>query len=141
MGTAAFANIAIGLRPSLLFDLLPAPEPFVPYTAAKLVESPVLLGVTALAFVVLRARLTPKATTSLDTDVVYRELPVWLAPRLRPRVGSLMASLPRPALAAVPTALRRAVPGPGGPVAPGWLLGGSVAGAMVFVLALTVAVR
>jgi multicomponent Na+:H+ antiporter subunit D len=141
MGIAAFANIAIGLRPSLLFDLLPTPESFVPYTATKLVESTILLGVTALAFVVLRVRLTPKATTSLDTDVVYRELPVWLAPRLRPLVGSLLASRPRPALAAVPAALRRAVPSRGGPVAPGWLLGGSVAGAMVFVLALTVAVR
>lgn len=142
MGIGACANIAIGLRPSLLFDLLPAPEPFVPYTATKLVESTVLLGVTALAFVVLRARLTPKATTSLDTDVVYRELPVWLAPRLRPLLGAAVAALPRPAFPAVPDAWRRgAVPGFGGTVAPGWLLGGSVAGAMVFVLALTVAVR
>lgn len=142
MGIGACANIAIGLRPSLLFDLLPAPEPFVPYTATKLVESTVLLGVTALAFVVLRARLTPKATTSLDTDVVYRELPVWLAPRLRPLLGAAVAALPRPTFPAVPDAWRReAVPGFGGTVAPGWLLGGSVAGAMVFVLALTVAVR
>jgi len=141
MGVAAFANIAIGLRPSLLFDLLPAPEPFVPYTAGKLVESTVLLGVTAIAFVALRARLAPKATTSLDTDVVYRELPAWLGPRLRPRVDVAVASLPRPAFPTVPAPWRRgALPELGGTVAPGWLLGGTIAGAMVFVLALTVVV-
>jgi multicomponent Na+:H+ antiporter subunit D len=141
MGVAAIANVAIGLRPSLLFDLLPAPEPFVPYTAGKLVESTVLLAVTAIAFVVLRARLAPKATTSLDTDVVYRELPVWLGPRLRPRVGAAVASLPRPAFPTVPAVWRRgALPGLGGTVAPGWVLGGTIAGAMVFVLALTVVV-
>jgi multicomponent Na+:H+ antiporter subunit D len=140
MGVAAFANIAIGLRPSLLFDLLPAPEPFVPYTAAKLVESTTLLGVTAIAFVVLRARLAPKATTSLDADVVYRELPVWLGSR-RPRLGSLVGSLPRPTFPAMGETWRGAVQQLGGPVAPGWLLGGTIAGAMVFVLALTVVVR
>jgi multicomponent Na+:H+ antiporter subunit D len=141
MGVAAIANVAIGLRPTLLFDLLPAPEPFVPYTASKLVESTVLLAVTAIAFVVLRARLAPKATTSLDTDVVYRELPVWLGPRLRPRVGAAVASLPRPAFPTVPAVWRRgALPGLGGTVAPGWVLGGTIAGAMVFVLALTVVV-
>ncbi|HSM66661.1 MAG TPA: proton-conducting transporter membrane subunit [Ilumatobacteraceae bacterium] len=141
MGVAANANVAIGLRPTLLFDLLPAPESFVPYTAGKLVESTVLLGVTAIAFVVLRARLTPKANTSLDTDVVYRELPVWLGPRLRPRVGAAVASLPRPAFPTVPAVWRRgALPGLGGTVAPGWVLGGTIAGAMVFVLALTVVV-
>jgi multicomponent Na+:H+ antiporter subunit D len=141
MGVAAIANVAIGLRPTLLFDLLPAPELFVPYTASKLVESTVLLAVTAIAFVVLRARLAPKATTSLDTDVVYRELPVWLGPRLRPRVGAAVASLPRPAFPTVPVVWRRgALPGLGGTVAPGWVLGGTIAGAMVFVLALTVVV-
>jgi multicomponent Na+:H+ antiporter subunit D len=141
MGVAAIANVAIGLRPTLLFDLLPAPELFVPYTASKLVESTVLLAVTAIAFVVLRARLAPKATTSLDTDVVYRELPVWLGPRLRPRVGAAVASLPRPAFPTVRAVWRRgALPGLGGTVAPGWVLGGTIAGAMVFVLALTVVV-
>ncbi|HSL75245.1 MAG TPA: proton-conducting transporter membrane subunit [Ilumatobacteraceae bacterium] len=141
MGVAAVANLAIGLRPSLLFDLLPAPEPFVPYTAGKLVESTVLLGVTAIAFVLLRARFTPKATTSLDADVVYRELPVWLGAHRRRRVGALVGTLPRPTFPAVPAAVRRAVPSLAGPVAPGWVLGGTIAGAMVFVLALTVVAR
>lgn len=137
MGVAAVANVAIGVRPSLLFDLLPTTETFVPYTAGKLVESTALLAFTAIGFVLLRGRLTAKATISLDTDVVYRELPVALAPRVRRGV----ATFPRPSLPSLPHPLRGR-PWPfGGPVAPGWLLGGTVAGAMVLVLAVTVVVR
>lgn len=138
MGLAAAANVAIGLRPSLLFDLLPAEESFVPYTAAKLVESTALLGLTAIGFVLLRSRLGAKATTNLDTDVIYREVPHALAPRLRRATGHLT----RPALPTLPDLVRRRrAPLTPGPVAPGWLLGGTVAGAMVLVLAVTVVVR
>jgi multicomponent Na+:H+ antiporter subunit D len=136
MGVAAAANVAIGVRPALLFDLLPADETFVAYTGSKLVESTVLLGFTALGFVLLRSRLGIKATTNLDTDVVYRELPAALAPRARRMVAEL-PHVPRPA---IPTFPRRA-PAAAGSVAPGWMLGGTVAGAMVLVLALTVVVR
>jgi multicomponent Na+:H+ antiporter subunit D len=104
MGVAAAANVAIGVRPALLFDLLPADETFVAYTGSKLVESTVLLGFTALGFVLLRSRLGIKATTNLDTDVVYRELPAALAPRARRMVAEL-PHVPRPA---IPTFPRRA---------------------------------
>jgi multicomponent Na+:H+ antiporter subunit D len=135
MGLAAVANVAIGVRPALLFDLLPAGETFIAYTGSKLVEATVLLSFTALGFGLLRARIGVKATTNLDTDVVYRELPAALAPRAR-RIGERLPQLPRPELA---TLVQRPSTAPG-PVAPGWLLGGTIAGAMVVVLALTVMV-
>jgi multicomponent Na+:H+ antiporter subunit D len=138
MGLAAAANVAIGLRPSLLFDLLPTDETYAPYTAAKLVESTALLGFTAIGFVLLRSRLGAKATTNLDTDVIYRELPAALAPRMR----RLVEALPQPVLPRLPDRVRRrGLPLVPGPVAPGWLLSGTVAGAMVLVLAVTVVVR
>ena len=91
----------------------------------------------------MRARLAPKATTSLDTDAIYREVPDALHPRLR-RVAISATSAGsaestdsdarprrwRPALGAL--APERFAPGP---VAPGWLLGSTIAGAMVIVLA------
>jgi multicomponent Na+:H+ antiporter subunit D len=135
MGLAAAANVAIGVRPSLLFELLPTDETFVAYTAGKLVESTALLVSTAVGFVLLRSRLGAKATTNLDTDVVYRELPVALAPHVRKLAGRV----PHLAWPQLPNPVRR--PGVHGPVAPGWLMGSTVAGAMVLVLALTVVGR
>lgn len=140
MGLAAAANIAIGVHPSLLFRLLPTDEAFVPYTAGKLVESTALLALTAVGFVLVRSRLGAKAATNLDADVVYREIPAAVGPRLR----GAAARVPRPTLPRIPDVVRREVvrrPAPGGPVAPGWLMGSTVAGAMVLVLALTVVAR
>lgn len=134
MGLAAVANVGIGLRPSLLFQLLPTEETFVAYTATKLVESTTLLALTAVGFVLLRSRLGAKATTSLDADVVYRELPAQLAPRMR-QIADGSPQVPRPR-----ARLRRAPSAPG-PVAPGWMLGGTVAGSMVLVLTVTLVVR
>jgi len=134
MGIAAAANIAIGLRPQILYDLLPAAETFQPFTAIKIAESFALLTATALAFFWWRGRLTAKATTTVDADLLQRELPqayrTWATqqrflnlPKLRPTVKII--ALAQTALTAR-TAARA--------VAPGWMIGGSVAGAMVLIL-------
>ncbi len=140
MGAAAIANVAIGVRPRLLFDLLPTAETFSVYTGAKVAESFALLAATTAGVWLLRARLVPKATTSLDTDALYRELPHALGPRIRriatvatPTQSTESGARPqwwRPTLGAL--APERFAPGP---VAPGWLLGSTIAGAMVIVLA------
>jgi multicomponent Na+:H+ antiporter subunit D len=137
MALAAVANVAMGVRPAVLFDLLPNDETFQPYTAAKITESLALLTATAVGFMVLRARLTTKAVTNLDVDVLYRDIPA----TIRPRLASLTATRPTDSL--VPRLFnlpRRAldVVVPKGVVAPGWLIGGSVAAGLVLVLSLVV---
>lgn len=134
MGVAAAANIAIGVRPGLLFDRLPTVETFNAYTGAKLAESFALLAATTAGVWLLRSRLAPKATTSLDTDAVYRELPTRLRARFAAETTAPDTTPDRvwswPNLGA--WAPERFAPGP---VAPGWLLGSTIAGAMVLVLA------
>lgn len=134
MGVAAAANIAIGVRPGLLFDRLPTVETFNAYTGAKLAESFALLAATTAGVWLLRSRLAPKATTSLDTDTVYRELPTRLRARFAAETTAPDTTPDRvwswPNLGA--WAPERFAPGP---VAPGWLLGSTIAGAMVLVLA------
>jgi len=134
MGIAAAANIAIGLRPHLLYDLLPAAETFQPFTATKIAESFALLGATAIAFLMWRSRLTAKATTTLDADLIQRELPVayqtWAAKHQLPRLPKFQPVTQLITYAQTGLAARAA----GRAVAPGWIIGGSVAGAMVLVL-------
>lgn len=131
MGLAAAANIAIGVRPALLYDLMPTAVTFEPYTVKKLVEATILLGFTAVGFWLLRARLAPAAKFSLDTDWVYRELPGRLATAVR---TDGERRLPRPDLPDLPS-----MPAPPTrPVIPSWVLGGAIVGAMVLVLAVSV---
>lgn len=153
MGIAAAANLALGLRPSLLFDLLPTPESFAPFTVAKIAESTALLAATAVGFLLWRYRLignTTKVgtpTTSMDTDAVYRELPAAFAARRSSTQAAPEASPSQSQpIRAVLTergqpllARARSVVSTSGPVAPGWLIGGSVAGAMVLVLTVILA--
>ena len=143
MGAGAVANVAIGVRPRLLLDRLPTTEAFNAYTSAKVIESTALLAATMLGVWLMRSRLVPKAITNLDTDVVYRELPMALAPRLR----RLAADIGRPDRIRRPQihtadlgalAPERLAPGP---VAPGWLLGATIAGTMVLVLGTAVVMR
>lgn len=136
MGLAAAANIALGVAPGLLYDRLPGPVSFQPYTMAKVTEAAMLLAFTAVGYALLRTHLAPKHVSSLDTDWVYRELAATAAPRVR-------AALDRPRSVPSPAGAwrRRGVPRehrPTGPVAPGWVLGSTVAAAMVLVLAVSV---
>lgn len=137
MGVAAIANIAIGVRPGLLFDRLPTAEAFNAYTGAKLAESFALLAATTAGVWLLRSRLAPKATTSLDTDAFYRELPARLRTRFATEAApGTVSDAPADRVWRWPSlgawAPERFAPGP---VAPGWLLGSTIAAAMVLVLA------
>lgn len=136
---AAVANLAIGVRPQLLFGLLPAPESFTPFTAAKITESLALLCATGCAFWLWRSRLGPKATTTLDLDVVQRELPRAVRARLTNRPRRVVPAAITSTLGLTRSGLSRIseVRAVATNVAPGWLIGGSVAGAMVMIMGVT----
>ncbi len=77
MGLAAALCLLIGLFPAPLYDLLPYPVDFQPYTTAHVITSLQLLLWAALAFCVLiRTGLYPQETpsTNLDSDWIYRRL-------------------------------------------------------------------
>ena len=82
MGIAAFLCIGIGVYPRPLYQLLPYPVDYVPYTTTHVITQLQLLLFSALAFAVLKRTgiypLELKAT-NLDTDWFYRGLPklVW----------------------------------------------------------------
>jgi multicomponent Na+:H+ antiporter subunit D len=78
MGGAAALNLAIGVYPELLYGLLPFDEIYEVYTLGKVVETLQLLLFTGLLFWLLLARLQAKDKLNLDTDWVYRRLPILL---------------------------------------------------------------
>lgn len=72
MVVSAALNVAVGLYPALLYDLLPFAVEYDPYTLAKVVEKSQILLFTALASWVLIDRLHAEPKISLDTDLAYR---------------------------------------------------------------------
>ena len=72
MGLAALACVLIGVFPGLLYQLLPNPMDYVPYTLPHVTSTLGMLGFTALGFFLLLKHLDPKPTISLDTDWFYR---------------------------------------------------------------------
>ncbi|MFI2599542.1 Na(+)/H(+) antiporter subunit D [Streptomyces sp. NPDC018693] len=97
MTLAALICVGIGVAPNLLYELLPYPVDYVPYTTAHVINQLQLLLLASMAFTVLvRTGLYPPELRSvnLDTDVVYRRLlpRTWQAltravPRLRRSVA------------------------------------------------------
>ncbi|MGE4610498.1 MAG: Na(+)/H(+) antiporter subunit D [Paracoccaceae bacterium] len=82
MGIAAIFCVGIGVFPGLLYNILPYPVDFQPYTATHIVESLGILMFTLLAFVLFLKYLDPENTISVDTDWFYRrgaKLFVWFA--------------------------------------------------------------
>ncbi|OUS08228.1 Na(+)/H(+) antiporter subunit D [Rhodobacterales bacterium 52_120_T64] len=82
MGIAAIFCVGIGVFPGLLYDLLPYPVEFKPYTATHIIESLGILMFTLLAFVLFLKYLDPENTISVDTDWFYRRgarLFIWFA--------------------------------------------------------------
>ena len=73
MGLAAVACIAIGVFPGLLYERLPNPVEFVPYTLRHVTSTLGMLAFTALGFFLLLKHLDPVPTISLDTDWFYRK--------------------------------------------------------------------
>src|SRR5436189_3310358 len=72
MGLAAAACVLIGVFPGLLYERLPHPVEFVPYTLQHVMSTLGLLGFTALGFFLLLKQLDPEPVVSLDTDWFYR---------------------------------------------------------------------
>jgi multicomponent Na+:H+ antiporter subunit D len=68
-------NLAIGVRPALLYDLMPFEVDFAPYTAFKLVEITQLLAFTTLGFWLLAKKMGGEPSVTLDTDWLYRATP------------------------------------------------------------------
>jgi multicomponent Na+:H+ antiporter subunit D len=97
MGITAAANVAIGLHPGLLYDLLPHPVEYRPFTAAKLSEMAQLLTFTALAFWLLVKKLGGEPTLTLDTDWLYRRGSNNLVTAARPAAESARVVLTAPA--------------------------------------------
>ena len=72
MGLAAVACVLIGVFPGLLYQHLPNPVDFLPYTLQHITSTLGMLGFTALGFFLLLKHLDPEPTISLDTDWFYR---------------------------------------------------------------------
>ncbi len=141
MGGAAALNLALGVRPQLLYGLLPFDEIYDVYTVGKVLETLQLLGFTALAFWLWFDRLAPKAKFSLDTDWVYRRLPEVLRGDA-PRGEGTPAAISGATAVLVRTreaVLERVVPAEKGvpAIAVTWLLGAAVVGAGVVFLLLS----
>jgi multicomponent Na+:H+ antiporter subunit D len=86
MTAAAGINLAIGIVPGLLYDLMPFPVSYEPFELHHLVENVSFLVFVAIAFWILRDRLGASRTATMDTDWTYRELPVRLHDRFVPLV-------------------------------------------------------
>ncbi len=72
MGIAAFLCIAIGVVPGQLYNVLPYPVHFEPYTGDHVTSALGILMFTALGFFLLLKKLDPEPTISADTDWFYR---------------------------------------------------------------------
>ena len=90
MGIAAFLCIFIGIFPGPLYSILPFPVDYVPYTAAHVLETLLLLSFAALAFCLLMlSGLHPVEwrVILLDADWFYRKgakVFYWLVSRKMP---------------------------------------------------------
>ncbi len=74
---AAFC-IGLGLWPGPLYDLLPYPVDYVPYTASHVIFQLQLLLFSGLAFFIMLDLLKRTETITLDTDWFYRKLGKWV---------------------------------------------------------------
>lgn len=81
MALTAVLCIAIGVYPALLYNILPYPVDYQPYTFGHIVETAQILIFTGIGFWLLIKVLKPKATISLDFDWFYRR-PAKLAYRV-----------------------------------------------------------
>lgn len=73
MGFAAFLNILIGVYPGILYDILPYPVDYIPYTGEHIVWTLQILLFTALGFFLLLNKLSIQPAIYLDTDWFYRK--------------------------------------------------------------------
>ncbi len=72
MGLTAFLCFFIGVYPAILYDILPYPVYFVPFTIENVIGKVTLLLYTLLAFWLLKDKIAGTPTISLDVDWFYR---------------------------------------------------------------------
>ncbi|MEX2456488.1 MAG: Na(+)/H(+) antiporter subunit D [Balneolaceae bacterium] len=72
MGFGAFFCTLFGVAPGLLYQYLPYPVDYEPYTVYHLVEMTQILVFTFIGFWILRKKLEGDAKLALDTDWFYR---------------------------------------------------------------------
>lgn len=96
MGIAAFLCIAIGVYPQALYNILPYPVDYAPYTTTHVITQLQLLLFSALAFVFLfKTGLYPPEVKSvnLDTDWLYRKGAATVLQPLSQLTGNTTAGL------------------------------------------------
>lgn len=96
MGATAFLCLAIGMRPRVLYDLLPYPVDYEPYNTTHVVTQLQLLFYSALAFSILKKTgIYPPELRSvnIDTDWIYRKAAPWLVARVALRGGKTLGLL------------------------------------------------
>ncbi|MBM4297394.1 MAG: hypothetical protein FJ143_06595 [Deltaproteobacteria bacterium] len=99
MALASAINLAIGIRPELLYGVMPFAVTYRPYSAAHLLESCELLGFTALAFWFYRVQMAAKAALTLDVDWFYRRPALALGRSIVTAVNGAFAAAENLALA------------------------------------------
>ncbi len=96
MGLTAFLCVFIGCYPAVLYDILPYPVDYKPYTSYHVIQQLQIMMFTALAFVILLTfRIYPmdRKSINLDTDWVYRKAGPWAAKRLLGALGAMGSSI------------------------------------------------
>jgi multicomponent Na+:H+ antiporter subunit D len=73
MGLTSALCFIIGVYPKVLYDLLPFPVEYHPYSASHLSEMLQLLSFTGLVFFLLVKKLVPEDKINLDMDYLYRK--------------------------------------------------------------------
>ncbi|HID98226.1 MAG TPA: Na(+)/H(+) antiporter subunit D [Thermodesulfobacteriaceae bacterium] len=73
MGIAAFMCIFLGVCPQALYNMLPYPVDYHPYTPTHIMESYQILLFTMLGFFLLVKKLSPEPLIGLDLDWFYRK--------------------------------------------------------------------
>ena len=85
--------ILLGVFPNLLYEFLPYPVDYVPYTAGKVLFYLQLLLFSGLAFFLLLPMMKRTLTISLDTDWVWRVLLFRIARAIHAAVASVGLAL------------------------------------------------
>ena len=95
MGALAVVNIAIGVAPNLVYDVLPFAVDYSPFKTYRVVNAVALAAGAAVAFWLVRTWLVGRPVRVVDTDWVYRDLPRHLAPAVgRLRMPEVHMKLP-----------------------------------------------
>jgi multicomponent Na+:H+ antiporter subunit D len=140
MGCAAFLCIALGVAPGFLYEILPYPVEFDPYTTSHVVDQLQLLLFSASAFVFLqKTGLYPPELRSvnLDVDWVYRKAFPALVARVEENLVRLKGRLQARALGGVERTVRylRGHHAPPGALGDPWSIGATALWAALLLVA------